>query len=140
VLMDDDEDHLAGSLEAQEQSGNTNVQCCICRNNLFISWRSYNGQLVLLVTETENTQKQQAKKQRKRRKKRRKEESKTSAIPCRGLDCQGHDRSSHGFLTEEIKKIASGLDAVKITYGNRDQNRVAQVLAKLSLQDASVSV
>ncbi|XBI95749.1 hypothetical protein VPH35_032141 [Triticum aestivum] len=110
VLMDDDEDHLAGSLEAQEFS------------------------------ETENTQKKQAKKQRKQRKKRRKQESKTSAIPCCGLDSQGHDRSSHGLLTEEIKKIASGLDGVETTYGNRDQNRVAQVLAKLSLQDASVSV
>lgn len=110
VLMDDDEDHLAGSLEDQEHSG------------------------------TENAQKQQTTKQKKQRKKRRKEESKTGAIPCRGLDSQGHDTSSHGFLTEEIKKIASGLDGVKITHGNRDQNRVAQVLAKLSLQGASVSV
>ncbi|KAF7019050.1 hypothetical protein CFC21_032275 [Triticum aestivum] len=110
VLMDDDEDHLAGSLEAQEFS------------------------------ETENTQKQQAKKQRKQRKKQRKEEGKTGTIPCHRLDSQGHVRSSHGFLTEEIKKIASDLDGVKITHGNRDQNRVAQVLAKLSLQDASVSV
>ncbi|XP_048553525.1 DNA topoisomerase 2-like isoform X1 [Triticum urartu] len=109
VLMDDDEDHLAGSLETQEFS------------------------------ETENTQKQQAKKQKKQRKKRGKEESKTGAISCRGLDCQGHDRSSHAFLNEEIKKIASGLDGVKITHGNIDRNRVAQVLAKLSLQDASVS-
>ncbi|XBJ05304.1 DNA topoisomerase 2-like isoform X1 [Triticum dicoccoides] len=109
VLMDDDEDHLAGSLETQEFS------------------------------ETENTQKQQAKKQKKQRKKRGKEESKTGAISCRGLDCQGHDRSSHAFLNEEIKKIASGLDGVKITHGNMDRNRVAQVLAKLSLQDASVS-
>ncbi|KAM3390629.1 hypothetical protein ACQJBY_012311 [Aegilops geniculata] len=110
VLMDDDEDHLAGSLEAQEFS------------------------------ETENTQKQQAKKQRKQRKKQRKEEGKIGTIPCHGLDSQGHVRSTHGFLTEEIKKIASDLDGVKITHGNRDQNRVAQVLAKLSLQDASVSV
>lgn len=88
-------------------------------------------------TETEGSQRQETKKRRKRRKKQRKE----SGAPihcCRQLDFRCHDKSGDGLLVKEIKGIASGLDGIKLTHCNRDQNSVANEMAKLSLRGASV--
>uniref|UniRef100_A0A453D800 DNA topoisomerase (ATP-hydrolyzing) n=1 Tax=Aegilops tauschii subsp. strangulata TaxID=200361 RepID=A0A453D800_AEGTS len=76
VLMDDDEDHLAGSLEAQEFSGKAHVHCCICRNNI-ISCRSSNGHLLLLAhrlrTHKSNKQRSRGNKERSRGRKKAKQ-------------------------------------------------------------------
>uniref|UniRef100_A0ACD5UWN5 Uncharacterized protein n=1 Tax=Avena sativa TaxID=4498 RepID=A0ACD5UWN5_AVESA len=88
--------------------------------------------------ETECSQNQERTNQRKQRKKRRKESS--APKHCRRtLDFRGHDKSGDGFLVEEIKKIASGLDGIEISRcTNRDQS--THQLAKLNLRDASVSL
>ncbi|CAM0902023.1 unnamed protein product [Alopecurus aequalis] len=86
-------------------------------------------------TETECSPKQEQNNQKTRRKKRRKEASETVARTHyrRALDFQGHEESGDGFLVDEIKRIASGLDGIEITRRNRDQSIVAHELAKLSL-------
>ncbi|CAM0902025.1 unnamed protein product [Alopecurus aequalis] len=86
-------------------------------------------------TETECSPKQERNNQRTRRKRPRKEARETDArIHCRhALDFQGCDESGDGFLVDEIKRIASGLDGIQITRRNRDQSIVAHELATLSL-------